>query len=191
MSSESERSVFLSILASITRLTGRGGKSCNVFTVTAAEFIAVTTSGLRLPSASSYKLGMTWSDEEAPTLDQFEALARDCLAKLPAEFRRLAGDIVMRIEEFPDKAVCAEMGIEDPFQLTGLYQGVDLGHKSSAAIAEGPDMIFLYRRPILDEWADGRVTLRELITHILVHEIGHHFGLSDEAMHEIEESERE
>jgi predicted Zn-dependent protease with MMP-like domain len=134
---------------------------------------------------------MIWSDEEAPTLDQFEALARDCLAKLPGEFRRLAADIAMRIEDFPDEAVCAEMGIEDPFELTGLYQGVDLTHKSFGDTAEGPDMIFLYRRPILDEWSGGGVTLRELITHILIHEIGHHFGLSDEAMHEIEEGERE
>jgi len=156
-----------------------------------SEFIAVTTSSLRLPGAAPYKPGMIWSDEESPTLDQLEALARDCLARLPAEFRRLAADIAMRIEDFPDEAVCAEMEIENPFELTGLYQGVDLGHKSSADIAEGPDMIFLYRRPILDEWADGGVTLRELITHILVHEIGHHFGLSDEAMHDIEESGRE
>ena len=162
-----------------------------MFSVTSAELRAVTTSALRLPNASPYKPSMTWSDEEAPTLDQFEALARDCLARLPAEFRRLAADIAMRIEDFPNEAVCAEKEIENPFELTGLYHGVDLGHKSSADIAEGPDMIFLYRRPILDEWADGGVTLRELITHILVHEIGHHFGLSDDAMHEIEESEQE
>ena len=134
---------------------------------------------------------MIWSDEEAPTLDQFEALARDCYARLPGEFRRIAADIAMRVEDFPDEQVCAEMGVENPFELTGLYQGVDLTHKSYADGVEGPDMIFLYRRPILDEWADGGVTLRELITHILVHEIGHHFGLSDEAMHEIEESEVE
>ena len=155
------------------------------------ELIAVTTSALRLSGAAPYKPSMMWSDEEAPTLDQFEALARDCFAKLPAEFRQLVADIVMRIEDFPDEAVCAEMEIEDPFELTGLYQGVDLAHKSSAGVAEGPDMIFLYRRPILDEWAGGGHTLRELITHILVHEIGHHFGLSDEATHEIEESEVE
>ena len=134
---------------------------------------------------------MIWSDEEAPTLDQLEALARDCLAKLPVEFRRLAADIVMRIEDFPDEAVCAEMGIENPFELTGLYQGVDLTHKSFGDPASEPDMIFLYRRPILDEWADGGVTLRELITHILIHEIGHHFGLSDEAMHDIEDNSGE
>jgi predicted Zn-dependent protease with MMP-like domain len=134
---------------------------------------------------------MIWSDEEAPTLDQLEALARDCLAKLPVEFRRLAADIVMRIEDLPDEAVCAEMGIENPFELTGLYQGVDLTHKSFGDPAPEADMIFLCRRPILDEWADGGITLRELITHILIHEIGHHFGLSDEAMHDIEDNSGE
>jgi predicted Zn-dependent protease with MMP-like domain len=97
----------------------------------------------------------------------------------------------MRIEDFPQEALCADMGIEDPFELTGLYQGTDLTHKSFGDLAAEPDMIFLYRRPILDEWAQGGVTLRELITHILVHEIGHHFGLSDEAMQKIAESERE
>ena len=131
---------------------------------------------------------MIWLDTEAPSLDDFERLARECLLQLPAEFRRLAADILMRVEDFPDEAVCEDMAIEDPFELTGLYQGTDLTRKSVADTALEPDMIFLYRRPILDEWSAGGVTLRELITHILVHEIGHHFGLSDEAMHEIEES---
>jgi predicted Zn-dependent protease with MMP-like domain len=129
---------------------------------------------------------MTWSDAQAPSLDELDALARQCLASLPTEFRRLCEGIAMRIADFPSDEVLREMGIESPFDLTGLYQGIDLTQKSVAEVAPMPDMIFLYRRPILDEWAEGGVTLRELITHILVHEIGHHFGLSDEAMHEIE-----
>ena len=130
---------------------------------------------------------MIWSDAQAPTLEEFEALASQAFLKLPAEFRRLCEGIAMRVEDFPDEELCLEMGLEDPFELTGLYQGVDLTQKSLGDVAPLPDMIFLYRRPILDERAEGGVTLRELVTHIMVHEIGHHFGLSDEAMHEIED----
>jgi predicted Zn-dependent protease with MMP-like domain len=129
---------------------------------------------------------MDWSAAEAPTIEEFEALALAALTSLPETFRRLCEGIAMRIEEFPDEEVCAEMGLESPFDLTGLYQGVDLTQKSVGEIATLPDMIFLYRRPILDEWAEGGVGLAHLIRHVLIHEIGHHFGLSDEAMHEIE-----
>ncbi len=157
------------------------GETCNRYNIRpSGEALGAAISG-----------GMIWADEEAPSLDQFEALARECFARLPGEFRQLVADVLMRIEDFPSEAVCADMGIESPFELTGLYQGIDLTHKSFGNIAKEPDMIFLYRRPILDEWADGGVTLRELITHILVHEIGHHFGLTDEAMQETLESERE
>lgn len=130
---------------------------------------------------------MDWSSIEAPTIDEFEALARKAFSSLPKAFRGLCEGVAMRIEEFPDEEVSAEMGLESPFELTGLYQGVGLTRKSGDEIAPLPDMIFLYRRSILDEWAEGGTSLGELVRHILIHEIGHHFGLSDEDMHAIED----
>jgi predicted Zn-dependent protease with MMP-like domain len=124
----------------------------------------------------------------APSLDDMAALAEAAFAALPEGFRRMTGDVVFQVHDFADEAVLADLGIEDPFDLTGLYQGVDIGRRSALGPAAGPAMIFLYRRPILDEWADhGEVTLEELVAHVLVHEIGHHFGLSDDDIHGIED----
>lgn len=124
----------------------------------------------------------------APTLDDLAALAEAAFAALPAQFRRMTGEVVFRVDDFPSQEVLDEMGIEDAFELTGLYQGVDLGRRSLFDPQPQPSMIFLYRRPILDEWVErGDVTLQELVSHVLVHEIGHHFGLSDDAIHAIEE----
>lgn len=126
---------------------------------------------------------------QAPSLDDFAALAEAAFAALPAGFRSMTGEVIFRIDDFPDQAVLDELGIEDPFDLTGLYQGVDLAHRSTFDPNPRPSMIFLYRRPILDEWAHrGDVTLEDLISHVLVHEIGHHFGLSDHDIDTIEES---
>lgn len=122
-------------------------------------------------------------DAPAPSLDDFERLARDAWEALPLTFRRLAGDVLFVIEDFAESEVLEEMEIEDAFDLTGLYQGVDLTSRSIADPAPAQAMVFLYRRPILDEWcARGDVSLKDLVAHVLVHEIGHHFGLSDEAM---------
>lgn len=119
----------------------------------------------------------------APSLDDFEIMARTAWATLPGAFTRLAGDIVFRIEDFAEEAVLDDMEIADPFELTGLYTGVDLTRQSLSDPAPPIPMVFLYRRPILDEWADrGDVALADLIAHVLVHEVGHHFGLSDDAM---------
>ncbi len=119
----------------------------------------------------------------APSLDDIDRLAQQAWDALPAQFRAMAGDILIRIEDFADEAVLAEMEIEDPFELTGLYHGVDLTQQSIMDPAPTQPMVFLYRRAILDEWIErGDVTLAELVSHVLVHEIGHHFGLSDEAM---------
>lgn len=123
------------------------------------------------------------TDATAPSLDDIERLAHFAWEELPAEFRALAGDVIFRIEDFADAEILTEMEIEDPFELTGLYQGVDLTQQSIMDPARPAPLVFLYRRAILDEWIErGDVTLSELVAHVLVHEIGHHFGLSDEQM---------
>jgi predicted Zn-dependent protease with MMP-like domain len=128
-----------------------------------------------------------WSAALAPSLDDFAALADQAYAALPDEFRKMVGDVVFQVAEFADEDVLEEFGIEDPFELTGLYQGVSLAHRSLFDPAPSAAMVFLYRRPILDEWAArGDLPLGELIGHVLVHEIGHHFGLSDDDIHAIE-----
>ena len=131
---------------------------------------------------------MTWSDRLAPSLDDFAVLAKQAFDDLPAEFRHLAGEVVIRVDDFPSEEVLDSLGIEDAFELTGLYQGVDLASRSVLDLGAEPSRVFLYRRPILDEWAErGDVSLGDLITHVLVHEIGHHFGLSDDDIHRIED----
>jgi predicted Zn-dependent protease with MMP-like domain len=127
-----------------------------------------------------------WQGAAAPSLEDFAALAEAAFAELPAQFRKMVGEVVFRIDDFADDEVLADLGLESPFDLTGLYQGVDLASRSSFD-STPPARIFLYRRPILDEWAEnGEVTLGELVTHVLVHEIGHHFGLSDDDIDRIE-----
>ena len=127
-----------------------------------------------------------WSKLEAPNLAEFEAIADAAYRRLPERFRTLTGDLLIRIEDFPTDEVLYAMGIESPFDLLGLYSGVDLARKSVMDVTSLPDMVFLYRRPILDYWAEHEETLGHTITHVLVHEIGHHFGLSDADMEHIE-----
>lgn len=127
-----------------------------------------------------------WASAIAPTLTDFEMLAADAWQKLPAEFRAVAGDLLIRVEDFATDEVLESLGIEDPFELTGLYQGVALTNQSISDNAREPDMVFLYRRAILDEWTDTGEEPGHLIAHVLVHEIGHHFGFSDEDMEAIE-----
>jgi predicted Zn-dependent protease with MMP-like domain len=128
-----------------------------------------------------------WRDGLAPSLDEVAALAQAAFEALPKPFREMAGQLVVRVEEFAADEVLDDLGIEDPFELTGLYQGVDLTRQSYLGPGDGPAFVFLYRRPILDEWVErGDVTLRALIAHVLTHEIGHHFGLSDEGIEAIE-----
>ena len=123
----------------------------------------------------------------APSLDEIARLAEAAFAELPEAFRQLTGEVLFRVDDFPDEEVLDALGIQDPFELTGLYQGVDLAQRSILGPAPGSSWIFLFRRPLLDEWADrGDVTLAELVSHVLVHEIGHHFGLSDEQIDRIE-----
>jgi predicted Zn-dependent protease with MMP-like domain len=123
----------------------------------------------------------------APDAARIEALAREALAALPPPFAAHLGNILLLVEEFADDDTLAAMGIEDPFELTGLYHGRPLGEKSSMETGAPPDRIHLYRRAILDEWIDTGVDLAALVHHIVVHEVGHHFGLSDADMHRLEE----
>jgi predicted Zn-dependent protease with MMP-like domain len=127
-----------------------------------------------------------WAPREAPSLAELETLADAAYRRLPGTFRKLTGDLVIRVEDFPTDEVLDSLGIESPFDLLGLYTGVDLSRKSVMDVSAMPDMVFLYRRPILDYWAEHEESLGSIVTHVLVHEIGHHFGLSDADMERIE-----
>ena len=122
----------------------------------------------------------------APDAAAIEALARRAMARLPEAFARHLDGVVLQIAEFPEDDVLDEMGIESPFDLLGLYTGRPIGQKSVSDVAPLPDMIHLYRRPLLDEWIETGESLEALVTHVLVHEVGHHFGLSDADMEAIE-----
>ncbi len=121
-----------------------------------------------------------------PSLEDFERLAAHAFLTIPADLREKTETILFRIEDFPDDEICRDMELASPFDLLGLYQGVDLAHKSMADTMPDPDVIYLFRRPILDYWCETGEDLNHLIRHVLVHEIGHHFGLSDADMEELE-----
>lgn len=122
----------------------------------------------------------------APDAQTIELLARDVIARLPEAFAAHLDDVILRVEEFAEEEVLAELEIEDPFELTGLYTGRPIGDKSVSDSGAMPDMIHLYRRPLLDEWIETGVALDALIAHVVIHEVGHHFGLSDADMHALE-----
>jgi predicted Zn-dependent protease with MMP-like domain len=122
----------------------------------------------------------------APDAAEIERLADAAIARMPEHFRRHLDGVVLRVEEFADDDVLAELGIEDAFELSGLYTGRPIGERSSMLSGELPAMIHLYRRPLLDEWAEAGISLEALVTHVIVHEAGHHFGFSDADMHAIE-----
>ncbi len=129
---------------------------------------------------------LDWKHATPPTLADFEIMAAAAWEKVPPSFREMARDVVIRVEDFATDEVLDELGIEDPFELTGLYQGVSLDQKSVSDIPREPDMVFLYRLPILDEWLSGEEELGHLIAHVLVHEICHHYGFSDDDMDDVE-----
>jgi predicted Zn-dependent protease with MMP-like domain len=121
-----------------------------------------------------------------PSLADLEALAGQALAALPRRFKRHLGEVLIRVEEFPDRETERAMGLDSPFDIMGLYRGVALPHKSVGDPQPGIDAIFLYRRPILDYWCETGEDLAAIVRHIVIHEIGHHFGFSDEDMDRIE-----
>jgi len=128
-----------------------------------------------------------WSAATAPSLAELERLADDAFARLPEGFRRLCDGVAVRVEDFPDDETLREMGLDSPFDLLGLFRGIGLA-QGGASLQTGqfPNMIWLYRRPLLDYWAEHEETLGHLVSHVLIHEIGHHFGLSDDDMDAIE-----
>ena len=132
------------------------------------------------------RAGQTGEWGQAPDAEAIEALARAALARLPDTFRQYLGDVVLRVEEFADDETLNALGIDNPFDLSGLYRGRPVGMKSIDDSGAMPDMIFLYRRALLDEWVESGETLETLVSHVLVHEVGHHFGLSDDDMHALE-----
>ena len=126
------------------------------------------------------------SSAVAPSLEEIEALADVAFAAIPDELRQHVVDVMIRVDDFPDEETAAEMELESPFDLLGLYSGVSLDHKSLSDGGGMPDMIFLYRWPILDYWCESGEDLPHIVRHVLIHEIGHHFGFSDEDMERLE-----
>ncbi|HXD45683.1 MAG TPA: metallopeptidase family protein [Pseudolabrys sp.] len=129
-----------------------------------------------------------WRGVAPPSLADIEAMAREAYGRLPGEFRAMCEDLVIRVEDFPTDEVVESMQLESEFDLLGLFQGVGLPFQSGTMPQPMPNMIWLYRRPILDYWAEHEDTLTEIITHVLVHEIGHHFGFSDDDIEAIEQA---
>jgi predicted Zn-dependent protease with MMP-like domain len=131
---------------------------------------------------------LAWRPRKAPSLAELETLATEVYRDLPQKFRALCEGLIIRVEDFPTDEVLDEMEIDNEFGLLGLFQGVGLPFRSESAPIQMPNMIWLYRRPILDYWAEHDETLGAIVAHVLVHEIGHHFGLSDDDMEAIEEA---
>ena len=121
-----------------------------------------------------------------PSLADLEELAQRALDTIPGQLKRNLGPVVIRVEEFPDEETEEAMGLDSPFDILGLYRGVALPHKSISDPRPDLDMVFLYRRPILDYWCETGEDLARVVRHVLIHEIGHHFGFSDEDMARIE-----
>jgi predicted Zn-dependent protease with MMP-like domain len=123
-----------------------------------------------------------------PSAEEIEGIAHATLQALPEPFAQSLGDVVLLVEDFADEETLEAMGIDDPFELTGIYEGLPLTERSVEQSGTLPDRIRLFRRPILDEWASADDTLEHLVAHVLIHEVGHHFGLSDDDMHALEDS---
>lgn len=130
---------------------------------------------------------LNWRTTKAPDLAAFEEMAREAFDALPDEFRALCGDVVVLVDDYPDEEVIRELGAEGDLDIMGLYTGVALPFQDSFSLPRSPNTVHLYRVPILLYWAEHDETLGDLVTHVMVHEIGHHFGLSDDDMHGVED----
>jgi predicted Zn-dependent protease with MMP-like domain len=131
---------------------------------------------------------LAWRPRKAPSLDEFEVLAGEVFSRLPEKFRDLCEGLVIRVDDLPTDEVLDDLGIESDLDLLGLFQGVGLPFRSESAPVQMPNMIWLYRLPILNYWAEHDETLGAVVAHVLVHEIGHHFGFSDDDMEAIEQA---
>jgi predicted Zn-dependent protease with MMP-like domain len=127
-----------------------------------------------------------WKSAKAPSLAEIEVMAHEVFERLPENFRQLCEGVIIRIDDFPTDEVLDEMRATSEFDLLGLFQGIGLPFRSHEDVARLPNMVWLYRRPILDYWAEHDETLGHIVRHVLIHEIGHHFGLSDDDMEAIE-----
>ena len=142
-----------------------------------------------IKAATAASAAPGWDGAKAPSLGDFEELAQAAFARLPDEFRALCSDVIFNVTEFPDDDVCKELGAESPFDILGLFTGIGLPQQGySPQTGQMPNTIHLYRRPIIDYWAENDESLGSVVTHVLVHEIGHHFGFSDEDMEAIEQA---
>jgi predicted Zn-dependent protease with MMP-like domain len=128
-----------------------------------------------------------WRDRLSPSLEDLESLAREAYAHLPVKFRKLTGEILIAVADFPEESTLDALDLESPFDLLGLFEGRGIAQKADPATGEFPNRITLFRRPILDYWSEFEEPLGHIVTHVLIHEIGHHFGLSDDDMEAIEE----
>jgi predicted Zn-dependent protease with MMP-like domain len=129
---------------------------------------------------------LAWREAKSPSLAELEVLAAEVFRQLPRKFRDLCADVIIQVDDFPSEEVQEELEAESEFDLLGLFHGVGLPFRSENVSGQMPNMIWLYRRPILDFWAEHEETLGAIVRHVLIHEIGHHFGLSDADMAAIE-----
>jgi len=131
-------------------------------------------------------LRINWRETPSPSLGDIEEIAAETYKTIPQVLRSRVDEVMIRVEQFADDETLADLGMESPFELLGLYRGVSLDQKSTLDLPQNVDMIFLYRRPLLDYWCETGEELDTLIRHVLVHEIGHHFGYSDDDMEAID-----
>jgi predicted Zn-dependent protease with MMP-like domain len=131
---------------------------------------------------------LAWRPIKAPSLEELEALATEAFRRLPPNFRAMCEGVIIRVDDFPTQDVVDDMRLQSEFDILGLFQGIGLPFQSETQPSQMPNMVWLYRRPILDYWAEHDETLGSIITHVLVHEIGHHFGMSDADMEALEAS---
>ena len=132
---------------------------------------------------------LNWQTAMAPSLDDIDALARQAFEEIPAGLRAMCGDVVIIVQDFADDEMLTSVGMDNPLELSGLFTGVALPHQSGSSLPRLPNTVHLFRLPILMEWAEEGYGLGQLVSHILIHEIGHHFGFSDDGMHAVLDQE--